>query len=209
MRNAKHDRPPLTMESSSMLIERLASEKDVSKHIYLAISPDPGYELNHRLGMFDIATSQHRQFWYIKIGNGEARGAYLTHNPDVWVSPNEQFASDGDMITDFERRQRIVRNGKALEWAFLKHTSKSTNRNEWYMIYPDVPHNSYYRPASEIWLAERLRLLVKNFSEYSQEQVETLFGEILSWCVIRPRPMRKHHTGLGISYIPGVQKGLF
>ncbi|CAE6414053.1 unnamed protein product [Rhizoctonia solani] len=146
--------------------------------------------------MFDVLTSQYRQFWYIKLGNGEATRAYMTHNPDVWVSVNEQFASDGNLITDFERRQRIVKNSKALERAFLKHASKSTIRNEWYMIYPDVPYNSYYRLASETWLAERLRLLAKNFSEYSTEKVEELLGEILDWCVIRPRPMQRHHSGL-------------
>ncbi|CAE6437091.1 hypothetical protein RSOLAG22IIIB_06138 [Rhizoctonia solani] len=186
------------MEPSSLLLERLKSTKDVdvSKPVYLAISPDPAYELNHRLGMFDVATSQYRQFWYIKLGDGEATRAYLTHNPDAWVSANEQFAADGDLITDFERRQRIVKNSKALEWAFRKHAPKSTSHNEWYMIYPDVPYNSYHRPASEIWLAERLRLLVTNFSEYSTEKVEELFGEILSWCVVRPRPMQRRHASL-------------
>ncbi|CAE7195666.1 unnamed protein product [Rhizoctonia solani] len=191
------------MEPSTLLLERLKSTKDVVKDVvmdvtrdvtrptYLAISPDPGYELNHRLGMFDVATSQYRQFWYIKLGDGEASYKYLIHNPDVWVSANEQFAADGNFITDVERRQRIVRNSKALELAFLKHASKSASRNEWYMIYPDVPYDSYYRRASEIWLAERLRLLANNFSEYSSEKVEELFGEILSWCVIRPRPMQR------------------
>ncbi|CAE6411807.1 unnamed protein product [Rhizoctonia solani] len=197
------------MESNSTSTERSLSKKDVSKHTYLAITPDPGYELYHRLGRPDDVTSEYRQFWYIKIGDDEARHAYLTHNPDVWVSANEQFISDEKIITESERRERMIKNGKALERAFLKHESRSTSRNEWYMIYPDVSYNSYYRPASEIWLAERLRLLVKNFSKYSPEQIETLFDEILNWCVIKPRPVRKRHAGPGIAYMPNMQKVLF
>ncbi|KAG8712922.1 hypothetical protein FRC11_013806, partial [Ceratobasidium sp. 423] len=168
------------------------------------------YEFYHRLGRPDDVTSEYRQFWYIKIGDDrEARHTYSTHNPDVWVSANEQFISDGDIIKDSERKEKLVENGKALERAFLKRASESTSRNEWYMIYPDVSYNSYYRPASEIWLAERLRLLVRNFSEYSPEQVETLFDEILNWCVIKPRSARKHHAGQGIAYMPNMQKVLF